>query len=381
MSISPVSHNSSVHASSVSSHKRPRSQMSAADRTVGDVARSLSFGGAAPSPKRAKFEQEAKPLCITDLGGTDSAAASLPITPPNLLGSLGSIAVPAVGGAGTGPVAASSSSEEPEFSLSGIGREEYVYQPRTSKKKSIEDPFKDLVESIIERSQIAKDGRNFRISPIEGAKGSYSQVYSIQTEDPLLPGVNNENLVIKLFLKQQLKDHGGTLAQSWLKTSLSQYTELSESDLKITKIYNADTAISDGYIIAEKVTPLKEPLWNKDTSIEELKESENMMFMLTSLRKFFEKALNQTGKLALDLQIGNFGWNKDGDLVLCDFKEEEEDCDGSTGSAFQVILNQCLKRVSGENKAVATFLLKGSFEAELEASFEAELDSLFESSL
>jgi hypothetical protein len=202
---------------------------------------------------------------------------------------------------------------------------------------------------------ILKGSESFKISSIAGAKGQHSQVYTISGPSEYISGTNNKDLVVKMFQEDVILKKGKPGIEPLIVTLLKQYKELQSTDLPIIQIYNSETAIHQGFVIAERVTPVILP-WDASTSAAELKTSH--LPLLTSIKSFVDFALAQTSTIPLDLNEGNFGINKDGKLVLLDFMEhEEEDIDISVpGAAFNMIKANCFASLSKENSHVLSFL-------------------------
>lgn len=209
--------------------------------------------------------------------------------------------------------------------------------------------------NIHENGFITKDAAQFRITSIAGAKGQHAQVYAINGPSRFIDGVENASIVIKLFQHDVILKKGKPGIEPLVRTLLKQYAELCETDLPIVKIYNSSTAFTDGYIVAEKVTPFAIP-WDESTTIESLREDH--LDSLNHLKRFIDFAATQKTTIPLDLNRGNFGINTEGNMVLLDFMEhEEDDVDLSVpGAAFNMIKENCLASLSLDNPHVKRYL-------------------------
>lgn len=221
--------------------------------------------------------------------------------------------------------------------------------------QNLSGPFVKNALKIHADGFILKGDDQYKIRSVLGAKGQHAQVYTITGPSEFVEGVSNEEIIIKLFQEDVIYKKGKPGIEPLVSTLLKQYQELRVTDLAITRIYNSETALADGYIIAEKVTPVVLP-WDASTSLETLQTTHKKL--LTDIRGFIDFALKQTTTIPLDLNDGNFGINKAGQLVLLDFMEhEEEDFDFSIpGAAFNLIKAHCLASLSHENPHVSRFL-------------------------
>lgn len=79
-------------------------------------------------------------------------------------------------------------------------------------------------------------------------KGSFVQTYSLTAEKSLVEGVDNKNLLLKLFLtKHEMQ------AKEYMQNSLRNYDRAMELNLPCSKIYNREKAIDDGYYLVQKI--------------------------------------------------------------------------------------------------------------------------------
>lgn len=220
---------------------------------------------------------------------------------------------------------------------------------------NLSGPFVENALKIHTNGFILKGGDQYKITSVMGAKGQHAQVYTITGPSEFVEGVSNDEIIIKLFQEDVITKKGKPGIELLVSTLVKQYLELKVTDLPITRIYNSETALTDGYIIAEKVTPVDFP-WDASTSLEILQTTHKKL--LTDIRGFIDFALKQKTTIPLDLNNGNFGINKAGQLVLLDFMEhEEEDFDLSEpGAAFNLIKAHCLASLSKENPHVMRFL-------------------------
>jgi hypothetical protein len=160
------------------------------------------------------------------------------------------------------------------------------------------------------------------IAPIDGMKGEHSQIYAIESDQQLVPGVANEDIYIKIFLENVLRKEGNNVEKTYAKNMLSQHAQLREAGFRVVTIYNTETARTDGYLIVEKLSKFHIP-WNESSVLEDMSQKDkNHLDYLLSLFAF---GLNNPSELSLDIHRGNFGLDKDDNLVLLDLMEENED--------------------------------------------------------
>lgn len=230
--------------------------------------------------------------------------------------------------------------------------------PYQIKRKDPACPFINQWEGILNSLMIQKNDKKFSIAAIEGAEGNFSQVYTLFGDSPFIEGVSNDNIVIKLFHRHRVDANAQDTVLGWVKTLIGQYKALATTDLPIIRIYNAETALEDGYIVAQKINPILESFWSKDMEPKELEKSFGTE--LKQFKHFFKFASEQKTATPLDLQLTNFGFNEEGQILLLDFKEESEDLFGEQ-CAFKMIEKQCAESVASGNPYVLNYLLTGSF--------------------
>ncbi len=142
----------------------------------------------------------------------------------------------------------------------------------------------------------------------EGSNRSYFNVYTLEDNaDPIISGVNNSDLVLKAFHGKNNSGFGETLLSAYLRNVIENYYALKRAGLPVAEIYNADTALQDGYIIQQKVSGRIDPL--------------NDQHML-QVQNFFEISLRDN--LVMDLLPQNFAL-ENGQVILFDFVEEPDD--------------------------------------------------------
>lgn len=222
--------------------------------------------------------------------------------------------------------------------------------------RAIVSPFAKAALKIMEEGFITKkDGSQVRISPIKGACGQHSQIYSLSQEIQLLETIANHNLIVKIFQEPVIMSKGDSVINSFLTTSLKQYQELRKAELPIVEIYNCETAKQDGYLLVEKVIPFSMP-WNEKTSKEVLLRDHKSI--LDQIKVFIDYASKSLSSIPLDLNADNFGINREGRLVLLDFMEHEEDLDDPSvpGAAFNLIKSSCFEKISKGNLEVIAYI-------------------------
>ena len=138
------------------------------------------------------------------------------------------------------------------------------------------------------------------------------------------------------------------MIKTLFETALQQYDYL-QGQIPTTIIHNRGTALTDGYLIVERVTPLVLP-WTQSTSIESLSPGDRNL--LNSIRNFFDFAFVDPSYIPLDLLPSNLGLRHDGTLVLLDFMEHREDDPHS----FRCIARRRLESCSNGNTSIHLYL-------------------------
>jgi hypothetical protein len=205
--------------------------------------------------------------------------------------------------------------------------------------------FASKALSIIERGSIEKNGYDFFLNKMRGMHGEHSQIYSISSDGALCNEVSNNDIFIKIFLKELIETKGASIETEFLKNSLTQYDELQTSGLSTIKIYNRDTAHLDGYLVVERLDPFIIP-WDRKSKVEKL--SEQQIAILQQIKTFVSYAMQSPSSIPLDLQAANFGLNAEGQLTLLDFMERDEE----EPYAFSLIAKKCLLSLSNYNKEI-----------------------------
>lgn len=236
----------------------------------------------------------------------------------------------------------------PEAPIVRLSREERMFQ----------DPLISKIKQIYAQNALMKDGGRFPILSIHGAKGQHSQVYTISGSVQYIPDIDNTAIIVKLFQESVIQEEGPVRIKGFFSTLLTQYREIKDK-LPVTTIHNAETALTDGFLIAEKVVPFMVP-WDKDTDLNTLKTEH--LLRLREIKKFIDFAVKQKTSIPLDLHRDNFGINKKGELVLLDFMEHEEDrgSDYEPGYAFNLIKKERIKSLANGNCLIEKFLESGT---------------------
>jgi hypothetical protein len=303
----------------------------------------LSKKGAAASPLRNLAGGEGE-------GEEDLLAGKMPLAGPSLEASAASL--------GSAAFAAPAGFDYALGIYPGRIKQSVAAAPKSVVKRrdgALLSPMNKTIMSILENGKIKNQtGEDFRIVAIAGAAGQHSQVYNLVGATQFIPGIDNNDLIVKIFQEDVIHASGSGTTR-FLETSLRQYNELRVAGQPIVRFYNADTAPSDGFLIVEKVIPFRMP-WDASTSLEDLRAHHRAR--LAELRAFFDFAKTHNSKIPMDLNHGNFGVNVAGQLVLLDFMEHEEDDweVKAPGDAFKFIKANCLKSVSKDNLIVAAYL-------------------------
>lgn len=173
--------------------------------------------------------------------------------------------------------------------------------------------------------------------------GAFSNVYSeefddissfYQTEIPIVVKIlKRSRLAVDTYTSPKKENEGIiTLHQTGedkIAIALYQYDlacDFFNQDTirPIVKIYNEENALSCGYTVVEKVTPLTESPWKNIVSLEamtpqqkqDLESAIQLMRLDNHLRSLYE---NGNKISALDIKLTNLGRNTNGDLVLLDY--------------------------------------------------------------
>lgn len=207
-----------------------------------------------------------------------------------------------------------SSLPQPNFSQS------WAPQFRAPESKSVQaTPVKKIVAvsrlgtapviSPFQKQHEALLTNTFKYNVTYLAKGSFSNVYTLEgNENPIIAGVSNSDLVLKAYHGENSGFSEGKL-RAFLRNQIQNYHAAVNAGLPVAKIYNADTAVQDGYIIQQKVSGKINPL---DVQ------------QLSQVSRFFDVAVKK--ELLMDLQAQNFALEND-QVILIDFIEDPEEED------------------------------------------------------
>ena len=215
-------------------------------------------------------------------------------------------------------------------------------------KKNISSPFVLTALEINTNLKFERDGQVYRLNLAAGLKGDHCQLYHVESERELVPGVPNDRIYVKLFHRHVLQGKGNAVEAGYLRTLLAQYDRL-QGNIPTTIIYNRAKAHLDGYLAVEKVRPLQLP-WGIDTPIADLSDENRLL--LEKIKTFFDFAFNDPSNTPLDLKADNLGLREDGTLVLLDFMEHSEDDD----YAFHLIAQKCLDSFALDNREIFNYL-------------------------
>ena len=174
--------------------------------------------------------------------------------------------------------------------------------PTPSKKQRTGNPV-----SVFKKQHEALTNNTFKYDVTYLAKGSYSNVYTLETTPvQVIPGVDNSTLVLKAFHGEK-SGFGERSLRGYLHNEIENYRAVIAAGLPVAQIYNVDTAKQDGYIIQQKISG-KIDLMNGQQMLQ--------------VRRFFEISVGQG--LIMDLMPQNFAL-ENGQVVLFDFVEDPED--------------------------------------------------------
>jgi hypothetical protein len=207
--------------------------------------------------------------------------------------------------------------------------------PPTPVKKARAGSFTSLVVSLFKKLHETLITNTFKYKVTYLAKGSYSNVYTLENnEDPIIPGVNNSDLVLKAFHGEKSGFNEKTLS-TCLRNEIENYRAVSAAGLPVAMIYNADTAEQDGYIIQEKISGKIDPL--------------NAQHML-QVRRFFDISVKEN--LLMDLLAQNLAL-KNEEVILFDFVEEPDEGFLFHKQAIQTWLKAYREAGGAKDKAAA----------------------------
>jgi hypothetical protein len=183
-----------------------------------------------------------------------------------------------------------------------------IIPPTPVKKASVKRAgIGSFVISLFKKLHEALLTNTFKYKVTYLSKGSYVNVYTLDdNEEPIIPGVDNSDLVIKAFHGENSGFDEKKL-RAYIHNELENYHAVKEAGLPVAEIYNADTAEQDGYIIQRKVSGKVDPL-----------NAEQMV----QVQKFFKISLKDG--LVMDLLPQNFAL-ENGQVILFDFVEDPED--------------------------------------------------------
>ncbi|MBM3207014.1 MAG: hypothetical protein FJZ57_00175 [Chlamydiae bacterium] len=191
--------------------------------------------------------------------------------------------------------------------------------PRAESILSIKAPFALRALEILDSMQL---NNKTRIIPVRELYGQHSQIYTVHSNDDLIEGISNNDIYVKIFHEDVIKTYRNAIQNSFIPNILSQYDALQSEGLGVVTILNRDRVLTDGYIVVERLSPFI-VTWDASAKVSEL--SEESRRHLDYLLRLFRYGLTNPSSVPLDLHIGNFGLNAEGNLVLLDFMEKSED--------------------------------------------------------
>ena len=233
-----------------------------------------------------------------------------------------------------------------DVDFSFLSRVNHAREPEKNPKQE----FVDKINRIISTNLITlAEGREWRVTPIYGAKGQHSQVYTIDADQAeIYRGVENVDLLFKTFHLEPIEmgDKPEKQVYSYVKTSLMQYSDLVKEGFPTAKIYNSETVFADGGYLVERVTPLTQVGNERKTSLEVREE----------ILRLFLKSGTRPDTVAVDLSPQNVGFNQEGKLVLFDYMEHDDEID----DAFLLCVRKFLEQFKNEcGNEFYEFLLEG----------------------
>lgn len=205
-------------------------------------------------------------------------------------------------------------SPNPTSSILSIEENTSVLSPRKrTKSESSAAFFKKQHEAL------CNDTFKYNVTYLD--QGSYSNVYTLEgNEDPIIPGVNNADLVLKAFHGEK-SGFNENMLRKYLRNSITNYRAVIAAGLPVAKIYNVDTAEQDGYIIQQRISEQIDPQDAQQT---------------LQVRRFFDTSIKKD--LVMDLQPDNFAL-ENGSVLLIDFVEEPDEIHLSHKQAIKTWLS------------------------------------------
>lgn len=246
------------------------------------------------------------------------------------------------------------------------------------------DLFVQKKKNLLEKQYIENaSGIQIRLQRQPIGEGNYSIAKILEEgQPPLIPGINNSQIVCKIFKEQTKQGHPVSLKEA-LFCSIKQYRTLEEDfkDLPFkerpySQLYNIDSIPEDGYALQEKVTPITLP-WNKEKKIADLSRFD--LKILNQIKKLFHYSFYkrtpkkiQTSSFealspqkncdisqeetrpapGLDLWPPNLGIRPGTEtLVIYDFREDDD--------PFCYWWKTHLRNLSNENQEIKEYILEG----------------------
>lgn len=175
--------------------------------------------------------------------------------------------------------------------------------------------YKVIYESIKNSKMTIK---NLPIKTTYFAAGTFVEVYSINASKPLFKGIKNENILLKVFNRNHMNFPDKT--HKYMENSLANYKQALNLNIPCAEIYNADTALQDGYYLVERIQD--EIKLSDEIDIDNLNPHlhANYQSFIEKVRYFFEISYNN--KFLIDLSISNIRQNSEGKFILTDFVEK-----------------------------------------------------------
>ena len=193
-------------------------------------------------------------------------------------------------------------------------------------------PFRNLYTKVTTTGRITVQGKNVELVPY--AEGSYMNVHTVHAEHPLVSSLANDQLVLK-FYNDQKSNFRASRLESYMSSSITNYSAAITKGLAVAKIYNLDTAKIDCFFLQEKV-PHEVDVTHS--------------FQMEQVHQFFLASLKY--KVVLDLKPSNLRVKDNGIVTLIDFVEDAENDGGIVAFINQALRLWCTQyKAFGKNKA------------------------------
>jgi hypothetical protein len=196
-----------------------------------------------------------------------------------------------------------------------------VQESKAPPQRPTKRPKVEPTASKFQKQHEALCSNTFKYKVTYLAKGSFSNCYTLENNiDPIIPGVDNSDLVLKAYHGEN-SGFGELKLRNFIKNAIENYHAAVNAGFPVATIYNAETALQDGYIIQRKISGKIDPFNAEQRS---------------QVSRFFDVSVKN--RVIFDLQAQNFTL-ENGQVVLVDFIEDPDDDDALDAFNKKVIEN------------------------------------------